>query len=146
MSLPSKRIQIVIDLARRKLDAAATELQLKQQALKQERDKLGDLSDYYQHYSELFANKVMGVRARDVANSRLFLQQMTQAIKAQEQQLLFAEKTVVTAQQLWHGCYLKVQSLIDLQQRYVTEEQHDLEKKEQRLVEEWLTSRQPRQG
>ncbi len=142
MSLRSKRIQIVIDLARRKLDAAAAELQQQQQALQQARNKQSELNNYYQHYTALFAERVTGIRAKDIGNSRLFLQEMSNAIALQGQQVILAEKSVLNAQSTWHHCYLKVESLLELQQRYSSEEQLHRDKQEQKLVEEWVTARQ----
>ncbi|WP_185231269.1 flagellar export protein FliJ [Teredinibacter franksiae] len=137
----SKRMDIVIELARRKQDSAALELRDQQKILQASQQRWHELKEYYQHYESAFAGNNSKIRASQLGQSRTFLQQMSQAIEGQGLVVQQAEKQLLQAQAEWQKCYLKQQSLIDLQQRYVEEEGAMLERKEQAQIEEWVAQR-----
>jgi len=134
-------MQIVIDLAQKKQDEAGAVLQEKKSLLEAKRAKSEELKTYYEHYDKLYADRKVGLRVAEIINSRSFLQQLAVAIEFQKEQLLLAEKAVLEAQTEWRRHYLKVQSLLDLQHRYQNEENAEVERRDQRLMEEWTTAR-----
>ncbi|WP_075185535.1 flagellar export protein FliJ [Teredinibacter haidensis] len=140
----SQRMDVVVELARRKQDKVAVAVNSQQGILAAEKQRYQDLQDYYQHYNQAFSANISGLRASKFSESRTFLQQMAQAIEGQKRQVAVVEQQLTQVQSEWHKCYLKRQSLEDLQKRYIKEEAADRERLEQRQVEEWITQRSSR--
>ncbi|WP_045860425.1 flagellar FliJ family protein [Teredinibacter purpureus] len=143
-ALRSQRIEVVVELARRKLNDAALALRQQQDILNGEKKRHHELRDYYHHYIELFGAKNVGLRGAQIGESRKFLGQMAKAIEGQGYQVERVEYQLAQLQAAWHSCYLKVQSLTDLQSRYRVEEAMNRDALEQAAVEEWVTLRSNR--
>ncbi len=138
MESRSSRIKLVIELAQREEDKAASLFQKAQQDLETERQRLKELEEYYAGYQDYYSGGVSGIRASDLQKSRLFLQQLADAMDNQQQQIARVEAAVAQRQSAWHLCHLKHKSLIELAERYRNEEALVLNKKEQQLLDEWF--------
>jgi len=134
-------MSIVVQLAQRKKDDAARMLKECQATLFCEKDKAADLHRYYHTYEQRFSSKSHAIRASDLSHSRLFLQQLSQAIDGQRLTIEEAERQVLQAQFFWQQCHLKTKSLLELQQRYAKEENDEEDRREQRSMDEWVTLR-----
>lgn len=139
--LRSKRIAIVIELAQKEQDNAAQRFQQMTQLCEAQKQKLAELEQYYAFYEQRSMTFAAGVRASQLSQSRSFLGQLNLAIQQQQQQLSLVEQNVVEAQKSWHTCYLKVQSLQELQQRYQKEEAAERDRREQKVMDEWVSQR-----
>lgn len=140
----SARIAIVVELAQRKQDAAAARLREAQQIVALQIQKLQELNGYYDFYAQQAVGQHSGLRASTLSRSRTFLEKMYQAINSQKQQLMLAEHQTLEAREVWHQSYLKLQSLHELQQRYRAEESVEMDRREQRAIDEWVTQRHGR--
>lgn len=140
----SQRIGIVIELAQRKQDEAAEQLRHQQQIFALQQRKLEELLEYYAFYEQRSRTHSSGLRASELGRSRVFLEQMQQAINSQRQQVAAAERQMLAVREIWHHSYLKLQSLQDLQQRYQQQEQTEQDRREQRQVDDWVTQRSGR--
>lgn len=138
MNSRSSRIKIVIELAQREEDKAASFFQKAQQELEAEHLRLKELEEYYAGYRDYYGDNASGIRASDLQKSRLFLQQLADAIGNQQQQIARVESAVAQRRSAWHLCHLKHKSLVDLAVRYRNEESVVLNKKEQQLLDEWF--------
>ena len=138
MKVRSKRMKIVVELAKRDEDSAVTAFQQAQKALAAEQKKLNDLDQYYAGYEDYFAGNQQGVRATDLQNARLFLQQLSEAKSSQRMQIKKIEKLLEEKQQAWQRLHLKHKSLVDLVERMEKEESLELSKKEQQILDEWV--------
>lgn len=144
MAKRSERISIVVELALRKQDSAAERLREAQQLVELNKKKLQELNGYYDFYAQQAAAQHSGLRASTLGRTRIFLEKMHVAISSQKQQLTVAERQALDAKEVWHLSYLKLQSLRDLQQRYRVEESAEMDRREQRSIDEWVTQRQGR--
>lgn len=138
MKLRSSRIKIVVELAQREEEKAASLFQQARDELETEHQRLRELEEYYTGYQDYFGGGQASVRASDLQKSRLFLQQLADAISNQQQHILRVESAVDQRRSAWHICHLKHKSLLDLSKRYRDEESLVLNKKEQKLLDEWF--------
>jgi len=144
VELRSKRIQLVIDLAQREQETAAEQFQQATGFCDMQRKKLNELKDYYAFYEQRSNSISTGIRATALIQSRAFLAQLHTAIDVQHQQLHLAEKKVLEARDLWHKHYLKLQSMQELQQRYQKEESSERDRREQKMLDDWVSQRAAR--
>lgn len=138
MKLRSSRIKIVVELAQREEENAASLFQKAQQELETEHRRLRELEEYYTGYQDYFGGSQASIRASDLQKSRLFLQQLADAITNQQQHITRVESAVNQRRSAWHICHLKHKSLVELTERYRNEESLVLNKKEQKLLDEWF--------
>lgn len=141
MKKRSERIDVVVELAQREEDAAAEQFSAAKNALAQAETQLQDLQNYYQGYVSRFGAQTQNVKASDLAKSRSFLQQLAAALDAHLQQINALQQQLQLKRQFWHRLHLKTQSLMDLQQRYRREEAEELDRKDQKQLDEWVSQR-----
>lgn len=138
----SKRLKVVVDLAKRTEDAAAQKLTDARRVLDGEIQRLRDLEDYYDQYERSQQQLRTDVQATDIEKIRLFLQQLATAKQAQKYQVENVNNSVKTAMNEWQECHLKHKLLREMVERYKNEEQVQLNKREQKILDEWFASQQ----
>lgn len=134
----SERLGIVLELAERDEREATKQVQSWQARLHDEQQRLLELKSYYQEYEELFRQRRAGIRAQDIAREREFLIELTHMQGRQTQQIALVEKGLDQKLNRWRECHLKHQSLEKLIQRLQKEEDRELDKVEQKLLDEWF--------
>lgn len=134
----SQRLNIVLELAERDEREATDAVQLFRKRLQEEQQRLNELKVYYREYEEQFSRQRSGIRASDIANQRQFLVELTHMQSRQAQQIMIVEKGLNQKLEVWRRCHLKYQALEQLIARLKKEENQLLDKKEQKLLDEWF--------
>ncbi len=136
----SKRVQLIIDIASNAEKQAARNLSAAQAALSSDKQRLKEVSQYYDTYSAHFAQRTVSLKASELSRSREFLANLDNACKAQASQVEVAEKNVGTALGQWRQCHGKIQTLESFQQRCAKAEQREQYSLEQKLLDELSAS------
>lgn len=137
----SKRIEIVVDLARRAEETAADNFTQAKSALELAEEQLRDLAQYYQGYVERMQANTRAVKPSELIQTRAFLQQLSVAIRGQEHQITLLQQQLQQRQLAWHKSHLKTRSLEDLRTRYVREEHDADDRLEQKALDEWVAQK-----
>ena len=133
----SKRLQVVLDLAKRKEDEALKAMQASQGNLKQQQDKLQELVQYQQEYQQALRNAFStGATAANCATYQHFLTQVGGAIEQQQLVVTLAEEQLNKVRLHWQSLYEKQKGMGGLIDRFRDEEDQALEKKEQKMIDE----------
>lgn len=140
----SQRLNIVLELAERDEREATDAVQLFRKRLLEEQQRLDELKIYYREYEERFSRQRSGIRASDIANQRQFLVELTHMQSRQAQQIMIVEKGLNQKLEVWRRCHLKYQALEQLIARLKKEENQLLDKKEQKMLDEWFARVQGR--
>lgn len=135
----SKRMQVVLDLARRDEEAAAESYEHAKRDLQGEVDQLNQTTRYYQEYASSSGVKGSQVNINTLEHSRLFLQRLSEIIELLKQQVALKEGVVQQKKDVWYKCHLRSKSLSDLIDRYKKEEEIEYDKKEQKVIDDWVT-------
>ncbi len=139
MPSESKRLSVVVDMAKREEDKAAAELDEKRNALVAEQIRLNDLKEYYAEYDTQFKQTKVVLRAEDFAKNRNFLHQLSQSCDLQNMQVEHAQLAVDKAIAEWRVIHLKMEKLRDHVSRLKMAELADQDKQEQKRIDEWVT-------
>jgi len=134
-------MQVVVDIARRAEEECAGTLQVVRSKLQQEQTKLVELENYYGEYENRFSVEINTCSVVQLMQTRSFLQRLAVAIEGQKQQIIAVERTLSACRNEWHKRYLKHNSLKDLVARYRNEEARDRDVIEQKMIDEWVSSR-----
>jgi flagellar protein FliJ len=135
----STRLELVLELAEREERAAADAVHLLRNKIASEQQRLRELQEYYREYSEHFQSKRVAVRASEIANQRHFLTELTRMQDLQAKQIKQLEENLNLKLAIWRKCHLKYQALKNLIKRIRKSENYQLERKEQKLLDEWFT-------
>lgn len=135
----SQRLQVVLELARRDEESAAKMFENLRSAYQTEVQKLEDLENYYQDYEAKFRSRTNGLRASDIANSRSLLQQIVMVQQGQKLQIQQAKNELDKGRLEWHKIHLKYEKLQELIRRYRIEETLEDDKKEQKMIDDWVS-------
>lgn len=141
----SQRLTVVLELAERDEREATEAVQIFRARLEQEQQRLEELKIYYREYEERFSRQRSGIRATEIANQRHFLIELTHMQARQVQQIGLVEKGLNQKLEVWRRCHLKYQSLDQLITRIKKEEHQLLDKKEQKMLDEWFARAQATQ-
>lgn len=139
MTVRSKRMAVVVGMAKREEEQAAAVFGERQQQLAAEQERLRELEVYYGEYATKLEQQTSGLRAEDFQTARGFLQRLSDAQSQQRQHIEKIEAGVEVAKKAWHTMYLKKQNLDKLVDRYVKEEDDLAQKKEQKMIDEWVS-------
>lgn len=132
----SKRIQLVVDLAKRKEDAAAKYLGEALAAVASAEQQERQVRRYYENYRQQFSKKNICLRPEELQRSREFLGHLDDAIRAQQQQVKIAHDNVGRARQYWNKCHLTSNAIVDYQARCRRNEQLADDKLEQKMLDD----------
>jgi len=131
----SKRLAPVLELADRELQQSASRLGALQQQLDGERQKLQQLEDYSQDTLNLIeANRHTNVDT--LMRQRGFVERMGQACRQQSQAIAQIQKMADDALQQWQLKSQKLEKLGELVERYRQEEQQQVDKQEQAMLDD----------
>ena len=134
----SQRLHIVLELAERDENEATEAVQVFRKRLQDEQQRLLELKEYYQEYENLFSRQRSGIRASEIASQRQFLVELIRMQDRQTQQIAIVEKGLNQKLDAWRRCHLKYQALEQLIARIKQEENRVLDRKEQKLLDEWF--------
>ncbi len=134
----SKRMEVVLSLARREEDAAATRLGEVQRLLAEEQAQLQQLEDYLREYRENFNSRTRGLRGEELATFTGFTQRLIQAREQQRGRIGQVSEQVDKVRTIWHMKHHKRRSIADLVERLRTEENAALERRLQKEMDELI--------
>ena len=135
----SQRLKVVLDLAQRKEDDAAAACEKIKIKLHHEQERLTELREYYQEYQQQFDANMHQIRPSDLINRRNFLNQLSLAQDSQRQTILNIESAYTLQKRVWRECYMKRQAMKDLISRYQEEESVENDRREQKLMDDWVS-------
>lgn len=133
----SKRLQVVLDLAKRKEDEALKALQVAQSSLASQNQKLSELTQYQRDYQQSLREAYQTHATADsCATYQHFLAQVGDAIEQQQQTVALAEQQFDQVRIHWLTLHEKQQGMGSLIDRFRDEEDKELDKKEQKMIDE----------
>ncbi len=134
----SKRLQIVLDLAEQAEHDAAEAFEMARKLKIQDEQKLYELNQFYEDYEMDFRRPQPFLRAEEMQRQRGFLVQLCEARDQQQQILEHRTKVLESKQTLWQTAHLKRKALNDLIERLKLDEARELDKKEEKMLDEWF--------
>ena len=134
----SKRMKVVVDMAQRAEDDAASQLEKCRRAFDEEQQRLTDLEQYYSEYDQRFQNSP-AVRADQLSANRQFLQQLRETCNTQSMQVKRAEALLEAAKGYWRDQHLKHRNLKQYVDKLRSQENAVREKLEQKILDEWVS-------
>lgn len=133
----SQRLQIVLQLAQQKEEAAQQELLQAQTRLQQEQDKLVQLQQYQSEYLDnLKAQTGRQMSAMQYQAMTQFINRLSVAISEQRRQVQLVGIALERVQAKWRQLYQKRQKMGDLIERCKKDEAREQDQREQRLMDE----------
>ena len=122
-------MQVVLDLAQKAEEAAATQLRDCQQALDKAHQQQQQIEQYHQEYLSGLNNKRGPVSPASMINDRQFLQQIQAVIATQQTQIKHHEQAEEQAKSQWRACWQRRSNIEQLIDRLRQEENQLNEKK-----------------
>lgn len=135
----SKRMQLLIDIAKSKEDQAAKMLAQQRMKLESDKKQLEQLKDYANQYES--ERNLLGLNANLITNYQHFVTRLEQAVQQQNTAITQAEQQTNFALNYWLEARAKTQSMTSLQQKHLKQEQAAEDKKEQSQVDEFAMRR-----
>jgi flagellar FliJ protein len=136
------RLQAVLDLAGRRLDAATVELQKLRARLQQAQDKLDQLHGYQAEYqAALGAALAQGLEADRLRDFQAFLSKLARAIEAQATEVQRCRRAWEEEHQRWLQLRSREQALQVLRTRHERAESQRAGRVEQKQQDEFARRR-----
>lgn len=133
----SQRLQIVLQLAQQKEEAAQQELLQAHTRLQREQDKLVQLQQYQAEYVDnLKAQTGRQMSALQYQTMTQFISRLSVAISEQRRQIQMVGMAVERVEAKWRELYQKRQKIGELIERYKMEEAREQDLREQKLLDE----------
>ncbi|WP_438971103.1 flagellar export protein FliJ [Methylophaga sp.] len=133
----SRKLNPVIEMARKTTEDELIKLGETNALLQQEQGQLDDLINYRQDYLNRFRQgDPTLMSAKKALDLRAFLAQLDQAIQAQQNQVTQSETRVQHQQKNWMEAKNKEQAIDTLMERYKSDELHQQQRHEQRENDE----------
>jgi|SRR5690554_1786926 len=133
----SQRLQIVLQLAQQKEEAAQQELLQAHTRLQREQDKLVQLQQYQAEYVDnLKAQTGRQMSALQYQTMTQFISRLSVAISEQRRQIQMVGMAVERVEAKWRELYQKRQKMGELIERYKMEEAREQDLREQKLLDE----------
>jgi len=132
-------MKLVIELAQKEENNAASQLGEIQNQLHTEQQRLQDLNDYYNSYKQNANAPTGSVSVQTIQNARYFLQQLDTAKQAQTHQIAHVTQQKDQQQKHLQEKYMRRRMLESLLEKIKQDEQAILDKKEQALLDEWTS-------
>ncbi|GGY39607.1 hypothetical protein GCM10011297_11010 [Bacterioplanes sanyensis] len=134
----AKRLQTVVRLAERDERQALANLGAAQQKLQQEQQQQQQLTDYAGDYQRQISGGDGGqISAAQLHTTVGFLQQIEQALKQQQQQIVLLQKQVDHEREVWQTAQAKLTALQQLIEKLELEYDQQQARLEQRQADEW---------
>ena len=137
----AKRMKVVLTLAERQEDEAATKLSQFREQLAQEERQLAELRDYANQYLHAQGELRQGVFAHELINYSSFINRLNEACREQETKVERYNVMLDSLQQQWRTKHQKRKSIEDLITRLQQEDNLLLDKRLQKELDE-LSSQQ----
>jgi len=135
---PAKRLQPVIQQAKKLEQEAAAQLAQCQRELSQQQAQQNALlryqADYQRQWQQLGRQ---GQSAQTLQDYQRFLDQLQSALDVQQKRIEQSQQQVQSAQNHWQQQHGRSEALLKLQSRYQSEIDQAAAKGEQRLQDEW---------
>ena len=133
----SRKLDPVIEMARKATEQALISLGESNALLQRELTQLEELMQYRNEYLQRFRqNDPLVMSAKKALELRGFLAQLDQAIQSQEHQVSESRQRVDHQQADWIAARNKEQALDSLMSKYVADENHKQQRREQRESDE----------
>ena len=132
----SSRMAVVLKLARRAEEAAATHLKRSREQLQQARQTLVQIESYQTEYLQELNAKTTQLSAQGMINDRQFLQQVNRVMQTQRQQILQLQQGESRCLQQWQLCYQRRQGVESLIERLRRDESAAADRRLQKELDE----------
>ena len=139
MATRADRLQVVVELAEQAENTAAEALNLAREQHQAAEQKLQELNLYCKDYQQSLSTTGISQSADAIVRARGFLNQLTQAVEQQQTIVDQFFKLFEQKKGAWHKAHLKFKALKDLVERIEHEHQQALSKKEEKMLDEWVT-------
>lgn len=132
----AKRLQIVLHLAQKAEDQAASRVKEQAGLLRNEETQLQELKDYSAQYLNSYGNMRDGISAQQMINYSGFIGRLAEAVKDQENKILRLQQGLDKLKAQWTVAHQKRKTLEDLMERLDKEYSDQLEKRLQKELDE----------
>ena len=134
-------MQKLVELADIELDKASQTLGALQEQYVQAKEQLDSLRDYIEEYSEVSLNSSTVVTPIQLQSRLCFRDKLCQAIEAQGAQVEQLEEIVEKGREAWQEKKMRKESLLALLNKLKQKHQFELDKREQRMLDELAAQR-----
>jgi len=142
MKEKSKRLKVVLDLADRREKLALDNLVKKRTYRDEQKGQLESLNQYLNQFMQGAKESIESIRnVSQLASRQQFMDQIGQAIAQQEAVMGVAQTEFERALAIWTGFHQKTKGMSDLIGRYKVKEEQEREKRNEKQIEDDLTSR-----
>lgn len=131
----SERMQVLVELSKRKEDDVAKALAKEQAQLQHDQQKLQELKDYADQYDQ--QRNLIGLSPYLTTNYQHFVDRVQQAIKQQENQVNRSQQQVNMAMRRWQNARAKTKGMDWLKDKSVSEEVAAADRQDQKQIDEF---------
>ncbi len=129
-------MQKLVELAEIELDKASQTLAALLEQYEQEREQLNSLENYRKEYSTLSVSQSIVITPIQLQTRHCFGDKLHQAVEAQTQQVDRLDEVVEKAREAWQAKKIRKESLSALLMKLKQAHQFELNKQEQRMLDE----------
>ena len=137
----SQRLQVVFRVVEEEERKATEAVQASRSRLQQEQRRLLELQTWYYEYEKMICSRREGMRASEISRGRHFLTELARMQDQQTQHISQLESDLGTKLDAWRASHLRYQSLEKLIARARRDENLLLDKKEQKMLDDWFAGR-----
>lgn len=140
----SQRVKPVIKVAKNRENEAARVLADGQRIVQERRQRLAELRSYREEYRNKYRKQGSdGMNAQQLRTFRNFLAKLDQAVEQQEQQVQAAQRDLEQKKSQWLEKHFRTQALDNVRNRYLTQEQRQEQRAEQKDTDERSQKKMP---
>lgn len=133
----SDRVKPIVKIALNREREAARIFAESQRVLQESEQRLAEVRRYREEYLENYqARGRGGMSAQQMRTYRNFLQKLDTAVEQQEQSVQLARSEFAQQKLHWMEKHLRTQALDNMRTRYITQEQRDAQRTEQKESDE----------
>lgn len=133
----SERVKPIVKVAQNREREAARVFADSQQLLQEREQRLAEVRRYREEYLENYqARGRTGMSAQQMRTYRNFLHKLDAAVEQQEQLVRDAQSALTQQKARWMEKHVRTRALDSMRTRYVTQEQRDLQRIEQKESDE----------
>ena len=133
----SDRVKPIVKVAQNRERAAAQAFAGCQRVLQEREQRLAEVRRYREEYLENYQSKGRsGMSAQEMRTYRNFLLRLDVAVEQQEQLVQVAQCELDQQKARWMEKHIRTRALDNMRTRYVTQEQHDAQRVEQKESDE----------
>ena len=137
MATINKRMDLILDLAEKEVDAAASKFTDAKNKLTAAKMKLDDILAYLNDYANSSEKTGTRLTPEQMIRQRAFVQQLSQAQSQQRILIAQIERELEHKKSLWQKAHLKQRAMQDLVKRLAAEDQTRLDKAEEKMLDEF---------